>query len=636
MPISLYSTLKIFIFGLLIFTTFSKYNRGHMKKIFITFLIGFITVAALETNACTNLLVSKGASKDGSTMITYTADSFNLYGELYYFSAAKYPDGTWLNVYEWDTGKFLGRIKQARETYNVVGNMNEYQVVIAETTFGGRSELENPEGIIDYGSLIYITLQRAKSAREAIKIMAELVEEYGYYSSGESFSIGDANEVWIMEMIGKGVGVKGANWVAIKIPDGYIAGHANASRITTFPLNDPENCLYSKDIISFARSKGYFSGKDSEFSFSAAYDPLSFGAVRFCDARVWSMFRRCNASIDKYIDYIRGESMERMPLYIKPDKKLSVEDVKELMRDHYQGTELDMTKGLAAGPYSMPYRWRPLTWEYEGQQYFNERPISTPQTGFSFISQSRSWLPNEIGGLLWFGVDDTRMTVYVPMYVSMTKLPYNYQQGLGSLSQFSWDSAFWIFNFVSNFVYPKYSIMIDDVINVQNELEGIFFVRQEEIESKALVLSKTSKRNAIEFLNNYSIEMAETTIKRWKKLGENLILKYMDGVVKNEYYQPKNVGYPAEFKKVLTETEGDKIKMKKLPTEIEQSFADNVKQAENYLNEKNYQQAKKHFQSALKLKPDNKEIQSKLEKIENVLKQLEEVHNTQFSNSSTK
>ncbi|PKL84290.1 MAG: dipeptidase [Ignavibacteriae bacterium HGW-Ignavibacteriae-3] len=602
-----------------------------MRRIILTLTLIVIGLTHLDVNACTNLLVTKGASRDGSTMITYTADSYNLYGELYYFSASKYPAGTWLDVYEWDTGKYLGKIKQARETCNVVGNMNEHQVVIAETTFGGRSELVNPKGIIDYGSLIYITLQRAKTAREAIKIMTELVEEYGYYSSGESFSIGDPNEVWIMEMIGKGPGVKGANWVAVRIPDGYIAGHANASRITTFPLNDPQNCLYSEDIISFAKSKGYFSGKDSEFSFSAVFDPLSFGSIRFCDARVWSMFRRCNASMDKYINYIRGESVERMPLYIKPDSKLSIEDVKELMRDHYQGTELDMTKGLAAGPYNMPYRWRPLTWEYNGQQYFNERPISTPQTGFSFISQSRSWLPDEIGGLLWFGLDDTRMTVYTPMYVSMTKIPYNFQQGLGSLSQFTWDSAFWVFNFVANYVYPKYSIMINDVLNVQNELEGMFLARQEEIEAKALVLSKTSKRHAIEFLNSYSVEMADLTVKRWKKLGEHLILKYMDGVVKNEYYQPKNIGYPEDFKKLLTESEGEKIKVKKLPTELDESFGENNTRAENYLAEKNYVQAKKYFQTALQLRPDNQELKTKIEKIDNIIKQMDEVHKSHFS-----
>lgn len=600
-----------------------------MKK-FLIIILMLASYAVNQSIACTNLLVTKGASKDGSTMITYTADSYNLYGELYHYAAARYPAGALLEVYEWDTGKFLGKILQARQTYNVVGNMNEHQLVIAETTFGGRSELENPKGIIDYGSLIYITLQRAKTAREAIKIMSELVEEYGYYSSGESFSIADANEVWMMEMIGKGPDVKGANWVAIRIPDGYIAGHANASRITTFPLNDPENCLYSKDIISFAREKGYFNGKDSDFNFSAAYSPLDFGAVRFCDARVWSMFRRCNSTMDKYLSYIKGESMERMPLFIKPDNKLGVDDVMSLMRDQYEGTELDMTKGLAAGPYSMPYRWRPLTWEFEGERYFNERPISTPQTGFSFITQSRSWMPNEVGGIIWFGVDDTRTTVYTPIYSSITKIPYNFQKGLGSLAHFTWDSAFWVFNFVANSVYPKYSLMIDDVKKVQYELEGTYLSQQQEIEAKALALSKISKRDAIEFLNNYSIESASNTVSRWKKLGEFLLLKYMDGVVKNEYFQPVNVGYPTEFKRALVETEGDQIRMKKLPVEIEEAFNDNLSKGENFLKEKNYAKAKQSLEKAFELKPEKTELKEKIEKIKVVMKQIEEIHGKEF------
>jgi dipeptidase len=510
----------------------------------------------IQVMPCTNFLVSKGASADGSTMITYTADSYNMYGELYHYPAAKYPEGVWLDVYEWDTGKFLGKIKQARETYNVVGNMNEYQVVIGETTFGGRPELEANEGIMDYGSLIYIALQRAKTAREAINIMTSLVDEYGYYSSGESFSIGDPNEVWIMEMIGKGKGRKGAVWVAVRIPDGYVSAHANQARITTFPLNDENNCVYSPDVISFAKEMGYYSGSDKDFDFSAAYAPLDFGAVRFCDARVWSLFRQCNPSMDKYISYINGENLDRMPLFIKPERKLSVEDVMGMMRDQYQGTELDMTKGVAAGPYQMPYRWRPLVWEHEGEQYFHERPISTPQTGFSFVSQSRSWLPNEVGGLLWFGVDDTYMTVYVPLYTSIVKMPYNYETGRASLGKFSWDSAFWVFNFVSNYVYPRFNVMVNDVVKVRTELEGSFLANQQSIEEKALQLSKVSKRDAVEFLNNYSNDMADKTIKRWKVLGEQLIVKYMDGIMKDEYFKPVNIGYPEDFKAAIVEADG--------------------------------------------------------------------------------
>lgn len=603
-----------------------------MKHLRLFISVVFILIYFTETNACTNFLVTKGASKDGSTMISYTADSYGMYGELYHFAAAKYHDGAMLDVYEWDTGRFLGKIKQARETYNVVGNMNEFQVTIGETTFGGRNELVNSKGGLDYGALIYIALQRAKTARDAIKIMTDLVAEYGYCSSGESFSISDPDEVWIMEMIGKGEGNKGAVWVAIRIPDGYVSAHANQARITTFPLNDPQNSLYSKDVISFAREQGYFSGKDSEFSFSDTYAPLDFGAIRFCEARVWSLFRRVNPDMEKYISYIRGENLERMPLYIKPDRKLSVHDVMLLMRDHYQGTELDMTKGIAAGTYAMPYRWRPLVWDYEGVQYFNERPISTPQTGFSFISQSRSHLPSEVGGVLWFGVDDSYMTVYIPMYSSITKVPYNFKKGLGSLSEFTWDSAFWVFNFVSNFAYPKFSLIIDDIQKVQNELEGKFITRQEEIEKKAVALAKTSKTDAVEYLTNYSNEMADLTVKRWKKLGEFLILKYMDGIVKNEFFKPINVGYPDDFKKLMVEKDGPSIKMKKLDIELEEEYKRNIKNAEKYIADKNYVKAKSELQKALNIKSDDKDAKLKLEKVEKILSDIEAIHNQTFSN----
>lgn len=579
---------------------------------------------------CTNLIVTKGASKDGSIHICYTADSFNLYGELYYFPAAKYPEGTWLDIYEWDTGKYLGRIKQALETYNVVGNMNEYQVVIGETTFGGREELINPKGIIDYGSLIYIALQRSKTAREAIKIMTELVEEYGYYSSGESFSIADANEAWIMEMIGKGEGRKGAVWVAVRIPDGYISAHANHARITKINFNDPENYLYSKDVVSFAREMGYFNGKDEDFSFSDVYAPLDFGAIRFCEARVWSLFRRVNKDMEKYISYIRGESLERMPLYIKPEQKLSLADVKKLMRDHYEGTELDITKGIASGWYNTPVRWRPLVWEYEGSQYFNERPISTPQTGFSFVSQTRSNLPREIGGVLWFGVDDTYFTVWVPLYGSITKPPYNFQQGLGSLNKYHPDAAFWIFNFVSNYAYPKFSLVKDDVQKVQYELEGKFQSNQKNVEDVALALHKQSPGKAVEYLTNYSNEMADLTIKKWKKLGEDLVVKYLDGIKKNEFGNPVNIGYTKEFKKLIVQESGEKYKMKKLPTELEESYKTAVKNAEGHLSSKKYEEAKKEYQKALKIKPEDESIKKKIEIIEDIMTKIEKIHKENF------
>lgn len=606
-----------------------------MRKQILFFITGLIFILTNNIFPCTNFIVTKGASTDGSVHICYTADSFGFYGELYHYPAAKYPEGAMLDIYEWDTGKFLGKIKQARETYNVIGNMNEYQVAIGETTFGGRSELRDPQGIIDYGSLMYITLQRAKTAREAIKVMTDLVDEYGYYSSGESFSIGDANEAWILEMIGKGEGNKGAVWAAVRIPDGYVSGHANQARITKIKLNDPENYLYSPDVISFAREKGYFEGNDTEFNFSDAYAPLDFGAIRFCDARVWSLFRRVNGDMDKYIDYINGESLERMPLYVKPENKLSVHDVMHLMRDHYQGTELDMTKGIAAGPYDMPYRWRPLVWEHEGERYFHERPISTPQTAWSFVSQSRSDLPREIGGVLWYGVDDTYFTVYVPMYASITKAPYNFGEGVASLSKFSWDSAFWVFNFVSNFAYPKFSMVIDDVQKVQNDLEGKFISRQKSIENAALALYKDSPGKAIDHLTNYTNEMAEITIKRWKKLGEDLILNYIDGIAKTEFYRPKNIGYPDEFKKLIVDESGDKFKMKKLSVEVEEEYRTALQKAEKLLTDKKYSEAKKAFEKVLELKPADENTKKQISLIDEAIAKIEEIHNEKFNSNKS-
>lgn len=599
-------------------------------KYIITILLGLFLTFNIPNNACTNFIVTKGASKDGSVMITYSADSFGMYGELYHFPAAVYPRGAMLDIYEWDTGKFLGSISQALVTYNVVGNINEHQVAIGETTFGGRPELKNSKGIIDYGSLMYIALQRSKTAREAIKIMTTLVAEYGYYSSGESFSIADPNEAWILEMIGKGEDNKGAVWVAMKIPDGYVSGHANQARITQFPLNDPENCLYSPDVISFARQKGYFNGKDSDFSFSDVYAPLDFGALRFCEARVWSLFRRVNKDADKYISYIKGDTQERMPLWVKPDNKISVQDVMHLMRDHYEDTELDMTKGIAAGPYEMPYRWRPLTWNYNGESYFNERPISTPQTGFSFVSQSRANFPNEVGGVLWFGVDDTYMTVYTPMYCSMTEIPYNFSKGLGSLSHFTWDAAFWVFNFVSNFAYPRYSVVIGDIQKTQNELEGKFLAQQETVEKTAISLLKNSRGEALNYLTKYSISSAEQTYNTWKKLGETLILKNIDGISKDEFFKPKNIGYPESFRELIVKEAGDFIKVKKISFDITAAYNDNITKADNLLKEKKYSEAKSMYQKAIELKPDEAYPKTKIEKIDAVLNSIEELHKTHF------
>lgn len=524
------------------------------KKILTTFLV-FVAILLVNFNsfACTNFIITKGASTDNSVMITYTADSHTLFGELYFRPAKDYPAGAMMDIYEWDTGKFLGKIKQARHTYSVVGNMNEHQLAIGETTFGGRSELEDSTGLIDYGSLIYITLQRCKTAREAIKFMGELVAEYGYFSSGESFSICDANEAWIMEMIGKGVGGKGAVWVALRIPDGYISGHANQARITTFPLNDPENCIYSKDVISFARAKGYYSGSDADFSFSDTYAPVDFGGARFCEARVWSGFNRVNKDMGKYLDYAMGENLKnRMPLWIKPEKKLSVYDVMELMRDHYQGTPMDMTNDVGAGPYNCPYRWRPLTWKVDGISYFNERAISTQQTGFFFAAQCRSWLPDPIGGIIWFGVDDSYSSVYYPVYCGSTKVSESYAEGNGAMMEFSDNAAFWVFNQVSNFAYTRYRDIIPEIRQVQKEIEMNYIQKEvPETDKVAAELYKKSPKKAIDYVTNYSVKTGNDLVVRWAKLYKQLFIKYMDGNIKSP-------GKTKESSKVKQPGYGDK------------------------------------------------------------------------------
>lgn len=549
--------------------------RTHAGAFALATLFALIQSAT----ACTNFLITKGASTDGSTMVTYSADSHSLYGELYHWPAARHLPGTKLKVYEWDTGKYLGEIDQVAETYNVIGNMNEHQVAIGETTFGGRKELSDPKAIMDYGSLIYIALQRSKTAREAIQVMTDLVAKYGYYSSGESMSIADPNEVWFFEMIGKGPNYKGAVWVARRIPDGYISGHANAARIRQFPLNDPENTIYSPDVITFAREQGWFDGKDEDFSFADTYNPLEFGAVRFCDARVWSMYCRAAPSQKFGDEWVQGApGAEPIPLWIKPDKKVSVHDVMEFMRDHYKGTSLDMTRDIGAGPHNLPYRWRPLTWKVGEQEYFHERATSTQQTGFSFVSQSRSWLPNPIGGVLWFGVDDTYSTVYVPQYCGNTRVPHSFAVGTGSFRDFTWDSAFWVFNFVSNYAYLRYSDMIKDIQIVQRELEGNFFADQPGIDSAAVALYKQSPRLAVDYLTEYSTRAGDETVKRWKKVGEQLIFKYLDGNVKDEHGQPKHPGYPKEWYDKVAAADGATLSMRKL--DVEKEAAEKAKVAE--------------------------------------------------------
>ncbi len=570
-----------------------------MKKIIVLFFTIYCSLFTIHySKACTNFLISKGATVDGSVMISYAADSHTLYGELYYRSAKDYPAGAMLDIYEWDTGKKLGQIKQVRHTYSTVGNMNEFQVAIGETTFGGLNK-EDTNAIMDYGSLMYITLQRAKTAREAIKIFGELTDEYGYYSEGESFSISDANEVWILEMVGKGPVVlnvkdkeklkgkpipynKGALWVAYKIPDGYISGHANQARITTFPLNDAQSCIYSKDVISWAKVNNMFKGKDEEFSFADTYAPLTYGAIRACEARVWAGFLRVNSSMTKYESYIMGEVSNRLPLYIKPDHKLTVQDVQRMMRDHFEGTILDMTKDVGAGPFTLPYRWRPMTWKVDGQEYCNERAVSTQQTGFSFVAQSRSWLPNPIGGIDWFGVDDTYSTVYVPMYCGINAVPESYAEGNGNMITYSGDAAFWVFNFVSNFSYLRYKDMIIDVQKVQKELEDGFRVSVADADKKAAELYKSSPEKAKVYITEYSKTQGNTTVDRWRKLGQYLLVKYMDGNIKKEKDGhflsngnnpamsafPNQPGYDAEYyKTVVKDDPTGHLKMKKLPGE---------------------------------------------------------------------
>ena len=538
-------------------------------------------IYSIQGYSCTNILISKGATTDGSVMISYVADSHTLYGELYYKPSGDYPQGTKMPIYDWDSTIYLGNIRQALHTFSVVGNINEHQLAIGETTFGGREELLDWSAKLDYGNLIYITLQRARTARAAIDTIANLLSENGYHSEGETFSIADQNEVWIMDIVGKGSPEiikgkkgeviktkynKGAVWVARRIPDGYICAHANQSRIKQFPLNDPENCVYAKDVISFAREKGWFKGNDKDFSFADVYVPLNYEGLRLCEARVYSIFRKAAPSLKLSADYVEGkDGADPLPLWIKPDNKIDIKEMMSLMRDHYEGTDLDMTNDFGAGPYKCPYRWRPLTWEVDSVKYFNERAISTQQTGFSFISQSRSWLPDCIGGMVWFGVDDTYSTVYMPIYCSMQKIPEPLIQGNGNLFTYSETSAFWTFNFVSNWAYTRYSDMIVDIQKVQKELEGKFIAFQPAIEKTALDIYNTGNVNTcIEFINDYSTNQVSTTENRWKKLGHDLLVKYIDGNVKDDKGNVTHPPYPKWWYKQIINQSNEHFKIRKI------------------------------------------------------------------------
>ncbi len=575
-----------------------------MKKLIFIFSISLLAFYSFDSFGCTNYLVTKGASKDGSTMISYAADSHIRYGELYWRPAKTWSEGTMVTLYDRGTAEPLGQIPQVAQTYQVIGFMNEHQVSIGETTYGGRHELMDSLAIVDYGSLMFLALERSTSAREAIKVMFELVSEYGYASSGESFSIADKNEVWILEMISKGCDPvwdkkqkkhinkdKGAVWVAIRIPDGYVSCHANQARITNFMLSDgktsistkeidkifePEiEIIYSEDIISFAKEKGYFDGKDSEFSFSDAYAPITYGGARFCELRVWAMFNEISDNMDKYWEHACGNDFSiRMPLYIKPNRKLTPADLMSFKRNHLEGTELDMAKDAGAGPFEMPYRWRPLTWEHENEKYCNERVTATQQTGFSFISQMRSWLPDAVGGVFWFGVDDAASCVYVPFYCGITKTPKKWAEGYGDILTYKDDAAFWVFNRVAHFAYLFYNRVMPDLQNQQSMLENKFFEFQPVIDESAVKLYNEDPEKAKEYLTDYCVSNANYVVDYWKEFGEWLFVKYLDGNVKQEENgeflrnpwgypkSPKFPGYPDSWKENLIEETGDQFQMK--------------------------------------------------------------------------
>ncbi len=547
------------------------------KSLAMASIVAVSGIGAFNADACTSLLVGKKASTDGSTLISYAADSHVLYGALKYQPAADHRPGSVREIYDWDEGMYHGSIPEVAHTYSVVGNMNEHQLSITESTWGGRSELVDNNGIMDYGSLIYVALQRAKTAREAIVVMTDLVKNYGYCSSGESFSIADPNEIWIMELIGKGGKEKGAVWVAIRIPDDCIAGHANQSRIHTFPLNDKENCLYAPDVISFARKMGYFDGKDADFSFSKAYNPADFSGLRGCDARVWSWFNRYKSGMDKYLPYLRGKKdAEVLPLYVKPDKKVSVRDVQNMMRDHFEGTPFDMTKDPGAKIlYDVPYRWRPMTFKVDGVEYINERAIATQQTGFVLVSQMRSWLPDAIGGVLWFGNDEPNMVAYTPVYCCANRVPECYAEETANDHTFSWKSAFWVCNWVANMTYPRYAQLFPAVKAVRDELQQQYINEQESIDARAAELLKRNSADCRKFLTDYTVNTAQNMLARWKELGEYLIIKFNDQVVKKEkdgHFEltedgicvaPERPGFPEQYRRTIVRSTGSKYEYPK-------------------------------------------------------------------------
>lgn len=531
-----------------------------------------------DSSACTNLIAGKGATTDGSVMMSYSADSHNLFGFLHHSPAARHPKGAMRKITDWDSGKPLGEIPQVAETYNVVGNMNEHQLAIGESTWGGREELADTTGqsVMDYGSLIYVTLERARNAREAIDVMTDLVEKYGYASEGESFTIADKNEVWVMEMIGKGA-EKGAVWIAVRIPDNAISGHANEPRIRKVDLKDKENVRYAKDMIKFARKRGYFTGKDQDFSFADAFAEHDPSTRRGCDARVWSYFRRFNDGADRYFAWVNADSNEPMPLYIIPDRKVSPEGMQDAMRDRFQGTPYDMTQDVGAGPYHVPYRWRPMEYEVDGKKYLMERAIATQQTGWSFVSQSRDWLPDPVGGVFWFGTDDTNTSVYMPLYCGMTEVPAELAQG--DINTFDINSNFWVNNIVANEAYHRYDMMIPDIRKVQNKLEKGFFeqVKANDPKLKAMVEAgdMDAYRNAV---NALGAQDAKEATDRYRDLAVYLFVKFMDGnrkktdadgnFLKSQYglpVYPEFPGYDKKYYENIVKESGDHFLIKSAP-----------------------------------------------------------------------
>lgn len=540
-----------------------------MRKLFLSLLLCTGVINAL---ACTNFIVGKKASADGSVMCTYSADDYGMFLGLCHYPAGKHAKGEMLQIYDWDTKEYHGQIPQAAETYNVIGNINEYQVTIGETTFGGREEMVDMTGILDYGSLIYIALQRSKTAREAISVMTRLVETYGFCSEGETFTICDPNEAWIMEMMGKGPGSKGVVWVAVRIPDDAICAHANQSRIRTFDQKDKKNVMFSKDCIKFARSKGWFTGKDKDFSFCDVYAAPTFSGRRACEARVWSFFNRFG-DMDKYLPYVEGKvkDAEPMPLWIVPNKKVSLQDLEASMRDHYEGTPFDLGNDLGQGVWEMPYRPTPLSFKVDGKAYFNERPVSTQQTAFSYVSQMRSWLPRQIGGVLWFGNDDGNMVAYTPIYCGNTVQPECYNTPGADAVTFSDKNAFWVCNWVSNMVYPRYSQMFPSLKEVRDSLDNSYIANQGEIEKQALKLYGESEQKAVDYLTNYSNTQAQQMLARWKELAIYLIVKYNDMAVKptkdGKFLRTKTgngatvkrTGFPEKVARALVKQTGDRF-----------------------------------------------------------------------------